>query len=263
MNNDGIWALVRMILGYGGAALAAHGLASSSDVSSAIGNVMTIGPALVSLISFAAGVYSHWNMKKIPSSAVAVRPDDAPNGVAKGVTVTGKVIGAIVLALALSQIVQGDAKAQAAPFRPKTPAQIKSDIDNALNIGNTAPRSSLATLDSQLASFGKKIQEVNKDLADKVIADVTAAATDATNRNDLVSLPCWNSINDFAKQLPAEWATPPALPIGPALSIQIGRDLVNAISSNGSNSIKVACAALIGDQLTQVVQLAAMFGFAL
>lgn len=118
----------------------------------------------------------------------------------------------------------------------------------------------LASLDKAFANFSQKIQAIEKDLADKVIADLNAAITDATNHNDAISLPCWKSALSLVQALPAEWATPPAQPIGIALGIQIQRDILSTLTGSEATSLKVACAALWGDQLQQITQLGLLFG---
>ena len=103
------------------------------------------------------------------------------------------------------------------------------------------------------------LQKAAKDIADKALADLQAALTDATNHNDLISQPCWQAQIDFLKLLPAEWPTPPT-DIGPALAIQIKRDLTTALTGSDAKSIKVACAAMLGDELKIFAQIGAMFG---
>jgi len=167
----------------------------------------------------------------------------------------------LILAFACSLFLAGG---QAFAQTPKLTGNIVRDIASATGKPAAAPTANangaLASLDGFLNTLGQKIQEVEKDLADKVIADLNAAITDATNHNDLISLPCWQANLALAQALPAEWATPPALPIGIALSIQIQRDLISAITSNDPKSLKVACAALWGDQLQQITQVGLLFG---
>lgn len=110
-----------------------------------------------------------------------------------------------------------------------------------------------------LADIGKKLQTVAKDIVDKGISDLTAASTDAQNRNDKISKPCWDAQVNFLKLLPVEWQTPPT-DIGPALAIQISRDLINTVTGNDDGSLKVACAALIGDQINIINQVLAVVG---
>jgi hypothetical protein len=121
------------------------------------------------------------------------------------------------------------------------------------------PAASLNPLESSFADLHVQLQKVAKDLADKVIADLQAAITDATNRNDAISLPCWQANLAFVQMLPVEWPTPPT-EIGIALGIQIQRDLLNAITGTQAGSIKVACAALFGDELKIVANIGLMFG---
>jgi hypothetical protein len=110
-------------------------------------------------------------------------------------------------------------------------------------------------------TIGQKLQALAKDVIDKGISDLGAASTDAQNHNDKISKPCWDAQQAFLKQLPAEWQTPPT-EIGPALAIQISRDLLNSITGNDESSLKVACAALIGDQISIINQTLAIVGIA-
>ena len=96
-------------------------------------------------------------------------------------------------------------------------------------------------------------------MVDKGIADLTAAAQDAQNRGDKIAKPCWDAQVAFLGLLPVEWQTPPT-EVGPALAIQIGRDLGNAINGNGDGSLKIACAALLGDTLSIVNNVLAVVG---
>lgn len=203
-------------------------------------------------------IYSNLNMKLVPHDSVAIEPHAITGGAVVGATVglpsTAKVVGALLIGFLL--FAPHDARAQVK--RPPI------NLDPLHLITPAAPSTSpLANLDTTLNKVGGKIQAIEKDLADKVITDLQAAITDATNHKDNISLPCWQANLALAQALPAEWPTPPTLPIGIALSIQIQRDLINAITSNDSGSLKVACAALWGDQLSQISQLGLMFGFAL
>lgn len=124
--------------------------------------------------------------------------------------------------------------------------------------GATAPTA--GTVDSALSTFNSSLEKLTKELVDKAIADVTAAQLDATNHNDVISLPCWNANLTLLNGLPTQWPTPPTFPVGLALGIQIQRDLLNAITGDSQTSLKVACAALWGDQLKIVANVAAMLG---
>jgi hypothetical protein len=62
-----------------------------------------------------------------------------------------------------------------------------------------------------------------------------------------------------ALAMPSQWESPPG-DIGIALGIQIQRDLLNSITGNDAGSLKVACAALWGDQLKIVVNVGALLG---
>lgn len=130
---------------------------------------------------------------------------------------------------------------------------------------NTASPAAAATTNTlagvNFNTIGQKLQAVAKEVIDKGIADLSAASTDAQNHNDLIAKPCWDAQVAFLKQLPAEWQTPPT-DIGPALAIQISRDLLNSITGNDQSSLKVACAALIGDQLSIINQTLALVGVA-
>lgn len=210
-------------------------------------------------------MYRVTNMKLVPHASVAVQEiKGAPalkpmiGAVGNHLDIAGqtaKVVGALFFAFIIMSM------AWTQPLF----AQVRKPLPDPLQLftpkSNSQP--ALATLDSQLNSVGAKFQALEKDIADKVINDLNAAITDATNHNDAISLPCWQANLKLAQALPAEWQTPPTLPLGIALAIQIQRDILSAITSNDAGSLKVACAALWGDQLSQIGQLGLMFGFAL
>lgn len=165
----------------------------------------------------------------------------------------------IILAVVLGSFAfQNEARAQT----PRLTGNIPRDIaaltspKPAANTAATAPLSGI-----NFNTIGQKLQALAKDVIDKGIADLSAASTDAQNHNDLIAKPCWDAQSAFLKQLPAEWQTPPT-EIGPALAIQISRDLINSITGNDQSSLKVACAALIGDQISIINQTLAIVGIA-
>lgn len=164
----------------------------------------------------------------------------------------------IILGLALSFLLIGT-PAMAQTQRVKLPDPlhlIKSDSDTTTASSPT----STGSLDTALANFNTQVQKITKDIVDKAIADVTAAQTDAANHNDQISKPCWDANLTLLKSLPTQWENPPTFPIGLALGIQIQRDMLNSITGNDASSLKVACAALWGDQLRIVAEVAAMLG---
>lgn len=160
------------------------------------------------------------------------------------------------LTLALAVISLGllalGAPAQAQSKPPKLPDPLH------LLQGNP-PSATPITTPLDFAAVGVELQKAAKDLVDKGIADLTAASTDAKNRGDKIAQPCWDAQVAFLQLLPVEWPTPPA-EVGPALAIQIGRDLGNAINGNADGSLKVACAALLGDTLSIVNNVLAVVG---
>jgi hypothetical protein len=147
----------------------------------------------------------------------------------------------------------------------KPTGNIVKDIESATGAKPTAAPATAATTNTlsgvNFNTIGQKLQAVAKDVIDKGIADLTAASTDAQNHNDLISKPCWDAQIGFLKQLPSEWQTPPT-DIGPTLAIQISRDLLNSVTGNEQTSLKVACAALIGDQINIINQTLAIVGVA-
>ena len=82
---------------------------------------------------------------------------------------------------------------------------------------------------------------------------------DAAKHNDAIAKPCWDANLVLLKGLPSQWENPPT-DIGLALGIQIQRDLLNSITGNDATSLKVACAALWGDQLKIVANIGALLG---
>jgi hypothetical protein len=160
----------------------------------------------------------------------------------------------VLLALGLGALLAcgGTARAQAKKVLPlPDPLHL---VTPASAPGAPAP---LAAVD--FTQVSQQIQKIAKEAVDKGIQDLSAAATDAQNRADKIAKPCWDAQVAFLQLLPVEWATPPA-EVGPALTIQIGRDLGNAINGNADGSLKVACAALLGDTLSIVNNVMAVVG---
>ena len=167
-----------------------------------------------------------------------------------------------ILALALC-LLASPALAQGLPKLKPLTGDLGADLG--LKKGTTAVtpgavEPTAGTVDSALSTFNGNLQKLTKELVDKAIADVTAAQLDATNHNDVISLPCWNANLTLLNGLPTQWQNPPTFPVGLALGIQIQRDLLNSITGDGATSLKVACAALWGDQLKIVANVAALLG---
>lgn len=245
MNNQAIWSLVRTLLTIIGGVMVDHHLASAPDVTQASTDLMTILPATVSLGSFLFGVYAHWNMKKVPADSIAVQPSIPSDAPPKGQTaqVIGKVVGAILLAFVIMSPHHADAQ-----------TKLTGNIVNDIKSATAAPTVATSTED-----FGTQFRKLTKDLIDKAISDVQAASADADKHGDVIAKPCWDANLKFLQMLPSEWETPPAV-VGVALGIQVQRDLLNSITGNDATSLKVACAALWGDQLKIVANVGALLG---
>jgi hypothetical protein len=160
----------------------------------------------------------------------------------------------------------GDAQAQATPLPKLKPPQITGDVaaDTKANFGIKPPSS--VTTDGQspfekaVTSFNTEVQNIKKEAVTFAITDANAAITDATNHNDQISLPCWQANLKLFQGLPIMWDTPPSEPIGIMLGIQISRDIINSITGNDKDSLKVACAALWGDQAKILLNVGLMLG---
>lgn len=168
----------------------------------------------------------------------------------------------ILLALVFGALALGYGSAAYAQTARKPTVQLPIDplhlnTPKAGSPSTTAVSNPLASLNFD--TIGQDLQKVVKDVVDKGIADLTAASTDAKNRNDVIAQPCWDAQSAFLKLLPVEWATPPT-EVGPALAIQISRDLLNAVTGSEQGSLKVACAALLGDQISIINQVMAIVG---
>jgi len=160
------------------------------------------------------------------------------------------------LGIALAILLAHAGVAEAQVKKPQLTGDLVADAKANLGI---KPATSANPAENAFDNLHAGLQKVAKDIADKALADLTAALTDAKNRNDAISQPCWQAQLDFIQLLPVEWPTPPA-EIGLALGIQIKRDLLNALTGSQPGSIKVACAALFGDELKIFVNVGALFG---
>lgn len=275
--NPTIWTAIKPIASQAardflrtvGTALAAHGyITGGAGTEAFVGAGMTLAGLFWGWFTTSgylqlAGLLKKLTATKTQAAAVEVAkvmPSAEVTGAAdkaKVIATAAGVIKVLVVALLLSMLIAPSAFAQAkrSPINLDPLGLVSKPAQP-----QASATPSLASLDNFLNDLGTKIQTVEKDIADKVIADLNAAITDATNHNDNISLPCWKANLALAQALPAEWTTPPALPIGIALSIQIQRDLISAITSNDQGSLKVACAALWGDQLQQISQVGLLFG---
>jgi hypothetical protein len=165
-----------------------------------------------------------------------------------------RMLARILLTAFLPIAVLASAPAQA----QKLTGNIVRDIAAAKS-PTTAAADGETVTDKAVGSFGQEVRKITKQLVDKAIIDVQAALDDATKHNDAISIPCWQSNLDLLKGLPSQWDNPPA-DIGIALGIQIQRDLLNSITGTDAKSLKVACAALWGDQLKIVANVGALLG---
>jgi hypothetical protein len=157
-------------------------------------------------------------------------------------------LAAVLAALALP------AHAQKPPQLPRLPDPL------GLNKQAAAPPSTASSAAGiNFDAVGAELQKVVKDVVDKAINDLKAASQDAASHSDLIAQPCWDAQVAFLQLLPVEWQTPPT-EVGPALAIQIGRDLSESLTGRDKTSIKVACAALIGDQAAIIGQLFTVVG---
>lgn len=150
----------------------------------------------------------------------------------------------IAIALALI-LITAPAMAQRKPAITGRPIE---DIKTDLGIPQSKIATSTSIPSAGVIDIGKKLQTITKDVLDAAVTDLSAASADAASHNDQISQPCWDAQVSFIKSLPAEQQNPPTT-IGPALAIQISRDLRETLAGNEKTSLKVACAALLGDEL--------------
>lgn len=202
---------------------------------------LLLGPWIWSL-------YVNVGKKLVPKDSVAIAPHTPMDAAApKGTSAAGTVVGALLFALLLPFVLADPAS-----------AQIKLTGNPKADFSNLAPKpASDAT--ASVDNLGTQLSKVAKAVVDKAIIDVQAASDDADKHNDAISKPCWQAQLAFLKALPTQWDNPPA-EIGIALGIQIQRDLITSITGSDAGSLKVACAALLGDQLKIVANIGALLG---
>jgi hypothetical protein len=166
----------------------------------------------------------------------------------------------ILIALLVSAAFPAVAAAQRTPT-PRPAPQATPTICDPLDLlpGCRPASGKPVTLDSAMSGINVELQKVTKQIVDAAVTDVTAALTDAKNRNDLISQPCWESNLAFLQLLPIEWQSPPET-VGPALAFQIGRDLITALTGSDPKSMKVACAAMWGDTASIATNALALIG---
>lgn len=168
------------------------------------------------------------------------------------------IVNVVLIAFAVSLLLAG-APAMAQQVRaPRLTGDVAKDF-NLKPVSPSGTTQGATATDDALSSFGQQVRKITKELVDKAITDVQAASDDAAKHNDTISKPCWDANLALLKGLPSQWENPPT-DIGIALGIQIQRDLLNSITGNDAGSLKVACAALWGDQIKIVANVGAMLG---
>jgi hypothetical protein len=213
-------------------------------------------------------VYTSWGKKLVPHDSVAIAKSEVVGAAAPGLTVgipgdTVKVVGCLIAFLFVMH--SSNVMAQGLPKLKPLTGNIQKDFGPQ---SKPAPSTStanglsgvLANITSALQQFNDGVSNVEKTVVDTALNDVNNAILDASNHNDQISLPCWQSIKLLLDIAPSEWPTPPTNPIGIALGIQIQRDFLNSIMGTQATSLKVACAALWGDQLQIITQVGALLG---
>jgi hypothetical protein len=224
-------------------------------------------------------VYVNINKKLVRVESVVIDPiitsADQGKMQATVITPTGAVTGVIKVLIVcvitsgfLMTVVHAQTPLQ---LLQQTNAKLKAQVD-ALNsqlagkpASNTTTSSNglngvIAKLQTGLDQFNQGVTTLEKGAVDKAITDVNTALLDASNHNDQISLPCWQSNLTLLQGLPIEWPSPPETPIGIATAIQLQRDLLNGIMGVDKTSLKVACAALWGDQIQIITQVGALLG---
>lgn len=154
MNSEALFSILRTLLSVAGGILVTNHLASAPDVAKASTDVMTIAPALMSLVSFGIGVYKHWNMKKVPANAIPVitTSDQAKNFH----------LGAWLLPLTLFALADLCQPAHAAPF--------------CIDPANLIPRGCVArTVPNVAKTLNDLLSKPMQDLATFVNGDFTRA----------------------------------------------------------------------------------------
>lgn len=161
MNSTEIWALVRTLLSVGGGILVTNHLATAPDVAQASTDLMTIGPALVSLVTIGVGIWRRWNMKSVPEKSVAIAlhnvqglPEVAPIvGSVVNLTTSAKIVGALLLGFILFSAPSAKAATASGPcniqtlfvglnaanFLAKLGSCGESDFQAAMDDANSAP----------------------------------------------------------------------------------------------------------------------------
>jgi hypothetical protein len=248
------------VLAYGGG----RGWFTPADATFITALAGALGPLL---IPWAWSIYANAGQINVASGSAAaavarvekIDPASASTGAASAIQAAKVAVVLVAVMLAGLVVLPGEASAQA-----RKPQVLNLPIDP-LHLNTPVPTAGTAATNTlagvNFTTIGQKLQAIAKDVIDKGIADLGAASTDAQNHNDKIAQPCWDAQVAFLKQLPSEWQTPPT-DIGPALAIQISRDLLNTITGNDVTSLKVACAALIGDQITIINQTLSIIGVA-
>ncbi len=198
MNTQELLSMLKIVGATFFGMLAMHGYMTSEQVTAIMGDLTVAVPALISAGSIVWSIYAHWNMKKVPENSVAISPNAITGAPVVGTTVllptTAKVVGALLAAIVLSNLIPSDAQAQVKLVKPT--GNIQADIAAATARPNVDGIPLTGNIEKDAQALWKKIQGLTKADLNYAIAKATAAKTNGS----AIRLQCLQAISDANAQ---------------------------------------------------------------
>jgi hypothetical protein len=237
-------------------------LAAQLHLSMGPTDLAAIAADLADLAVLAYGVYRSSGMKLVPHASVAIeKPAEVVTNMIKGdqATVTGKIVGALLVALALSLLalpqgasavtLTGNAQADLAAARA---AKAKPAVQSPTDV---------------LTKIMNDISKVKAEVIDGTVADIKAAdadaatllnSTDSGSFKDPIAHACYPAEIKFLQSLPSA-----AAPTGSYVLVQLfqrKRDFVAQLQAGIPAYLKLGCSALLGDEVQILTKSLALVG---
>lgn len=210
--------LLRQIATLIGGMMTARGLMTADQATGIVTNLSTLVPAAISLGSIGWSVWSHWNMKKVPVTAVAIDPVITPSNIDKtsaqvqtkdGVMV-GKIVAILLAAFLLSwspPVFSQTRLPQTTSFLQTIQKWVSADNDAAIALATAVPDLQDpigATCWKTFAGLGEVVQKHPLPMTLRLASDIEAARLIQMAIKKVCAEPACNQVwNDMQNQVAA------------------------------------------------------------
>lgn len=229
-------------------------LAAQLHLSMGPTDLTAIAADLADLAVLAYGVYRSSGMKLVPHASVAIgKPAEVVTNMIKGdqATVTGKIVGALLVAMALALLALPQGAMAQALRKPQITGNVVEDTKANLGIGSSSGSVLTGNPSKDLIALYTKLQAVS-------LVDLKYAQNIATKKSNKAAGQCWSAIitqieQDQQANLGAD-GNPLPTP-DPHLFTDVERlsDMINSLGPN--SDLMVGCGSFANQAKMNVVTL--------